>query len=177
MMITSLPPPCPPVPTDYITMHLSTSFKYMCSAMTVLAYQSAAQLTTDTWIITYQDDAAVDFTTSSTTDEITMTYEIGTTKTPTAALYAGNCADLAAGGSGTAIDIAGLATPDDTDITTGFDAGGVASTTLDTLTLTIDIDKTKIDGSNIWDTATSKLAFCVELTLVDSVSSEVVTQE
>ena len=92
-------------------------------------------------------------------------------------LYAGNCADLAAGGSGTAIDIAGLATPDDTDITTGFDAGGVASTTLDTLTLTIDIDKTKIDGSNIWDTATSKLAFCVELTLVDSVSSEVVTQE
>ena len=157
-------------------MHLSTSFKYMCSAMTVLAYQSAAQLTTDTWIITYQDDAAVDFTTTST-DEITMTYEIGTGKVPTAALYDGDCTDLAAGGPGVAIDVVDLATTNVATIDTLEDAAGGVSTTLDHLTLKIGIDKTKIDGSNIWDTGTSKLAFCVELTLVDSGSGEVVTQE
>jgi hypothetical protein len=149
----------------------------MCSAMTVLAYQTAAQLTSNTWIITYQNDAAVDFTTSSTTDEITMTYEIGTGKTPTATLWSGDCTDLAAGTAGTAINVADLATPDVTDITTGVDGNGDSNAALDKLVLTIDIDKTKIDGSNIWKTGDSSLEFCVELTLVETVSGEVVTQE
>eukprot|EP01083_Nonionella_stella_P100680 284319_1 len=121
-------------------MHLSTSFKYMCSAMTVLAYQTAA-LTDNTWKITYQDDAAVDFT-QAPTDEITMTYEIGAGKTPTVNLYT-DCSALVSGGTGTAIT-ADLTTTDVTGIVTGDP--------LDTLTLKINIDKTLIDGSNIWKT-------------------------
>ena len=149
----------------------------MCSAMAVLAYQSAA-LTTDTWIITYKNDASVNFSTGSGTDEITMTYEIGTGKAPTATLWSGDCTDLAAGTAGTAIDVADLATADVTDITTGVDGDNVVNSALDKLVLTIDIDKTKIDGSNIWNTGDSSLEFCVELTLVDSGGSEeVVTQE
>jgi len=144
--------------------------------MAALAYQVAA-LDGDTWIITYQDDAVVNFSTGSGTDEITMTYEIGTGKAPTATLWSGDCTDLADGTAGTAIDVAGLATADVTDITTGVDGNGDANLALDKLVLTIDIDKIKIDGSNIWDTSTSKLAFCVELTLVESVSGEVVTQD
>ena len=133
----------------------------MCSAMTVLAYQTAAQLTSDTWAIDYNGDAAVDFTQDNGIEEINMTYDIGTGKTPIVNLYAS--ADCSA----TTALTADLAT---TDITTV-----AAGDPLDTRTLKINIDKTKIDGSNIWNTGDSSLEFCVELTLVES--GEVVTQE
>ena len=133
--------------------------------MAVLAYQGAAQLTTNTWKVEYQNDAAVDFTTSSTNNEITLTYLIGAGKAPTLNLYAS--ADCSA----TTAATTGVATP---AVVSQVVSGDL---TLDTLSVRIDVDKTLVDGSNIWDTDTSKLEFCLELTLVDSVSSEVVTQE
>ena len=133
----------------------------MCSAMAVLAYQGAATLTSDTWAINYNGDAAVDFTQDNGIEEINMTYDIGTGKTPIVNLYAS--ADCSA----TTALTTDLATTDITTVTTGDP--------LDTRTLKINIDKTKIDGSNIWNTGDSSLEFCVELTLVES--GEVVTQE
>lgn len=134
--------------------------------MAVLAYQGAATLTENTWKVEYQNDAAVDFTTSSTNDEITLTYLIGAGKTPTLNLYAS--ADCSA----TTTPTAGVATP---AVVSQIVSG---DSTLDTLSVRIDVDKTLVDGSNIWETDTSKLEFCLELTLVDSGGSEeVVTQE
>jgi len=135
--------------------------------MAVLAYQGAA-LDSDTWAINYNSDAAVDFTTSSTNDEIIMTYDIGTGKTPIVNLYASaDCSDLS-GGAAIIVGAGNVVVA--TDITTNS-----AGAPLDTRTLKIDIDKTKIDGSNIWNTGDSSLEFCVELTLEES--GEVITQE
>ena len=140
-------------------MNLSTSFKYICSA-TLLATPSAAQLTADTWAINYQNDAAPDFTTTST-NEVTLSYTIGTGKTPTLNLYAS--ADCSAE---TAIDVAGLAT---TSFTT------TSGEPLDTIAVGIDIDKTKIVGSNIWNAGDSSLEFCLAVTLESG--GEVITEE
>ena len=141
-------------------MHLSTSFKYICSAMALLATPSAAQLTANTWAITYQGDAAVDFT-SGSTNEVTLSYTIGAGKTPTLNLY--DSPDCSAE---TAIDVAGLAT-------TSFST--TSGDSLDTIAVGIDIDKTKIVGSNIWNSVDSSLEFCLSVTLESD--GEVVTKE
>ena len=134
----------------------------MCSAMTVLAYQTAAQLTSNTWAINYNEDAAVDFTTSSV-DEITMTYGIGTGKTPIVNLYAS--ADCSA----TTAVTTGVATPAVVSQVVSGDS------TLDTLTVGIDIDKALITSSNIWNNVDSSLEFCLAVTLEDG--GEVITEE
>ena len=128
--------------------------------MALLATPSAAQLTANTWAVNYNDDAVPDFTTSST-NEVVLSYLIGAGQTPVLNLYAS--ADCSA----TTALTADLATTDITTVAIGDP--------LDARTLKINIDKTKIDGSNIWNTGDSSLEFCVELTLVES--GEVVTQE
>ena len=80
-----------------------------------------------------------------------MSYTIGAGKTPTLNLYAS--ADCSAE---TAIDVAGLATASFS--TTSGDS-------LDTIAVGIDIDKTKIVDSNIWDATDSSLEFCLAVTL------------
>ena len=129
--------------------------------MALLASPSTAQITTDTWAVNYQDDAAVDFT-SDSTSEVTMSYDIGTGKAATVSLYAGDC-------TGTdAITEASMATASQTTTAS-------ANIGLDTFTVAIDIDKTKIVSSNIWNTADSSLEFCVEVKLESG--GEVITKE
>jgi hypothetical protein len=126
-----------------------------------LASPSTAQITSDTWAVNYQDDAAVDFT-SDSTSEVTMSYDIGTGKAATVSLYAGDC-------TGTdAITEVGTATASKT-------TASQTTPTLDTVTVAIDIDKTKIVSSNIWNTTDSSLEFCVEVKLESG--GEVITKE
>ena len=131
----------------------------MCSAMALLASPSTAQITVDTWAVIYQDDAAVDFTALST-DEVTMSYAIGTGQTATVSLYASNDC------TGTDAITTGLASATQT-------TDALTTTTLDTLNVAIDIDKTKIVASNIW--TGSALQFCVEVKLESGL--EVITKE
>ena len=143
--------------------------------MAVLAYQGAA-LDSDTWKIEYQSTPTFDFTQGNSNEEIKLIYKVGPGKLPIVTLYDGNCDDLAAGGSPTALTVGGPSdVVVDTDITTDYTAASPPGTPLDTRTLKINIDKTLIDGSIIWDTVTSKIQFCVELTLVEG--SDVITQE
>ena len=128
--------------------------------MALLASPSAAQLTANTWAVTYQGDAAVDFT-SSSTNEVVMSYEIGAGQTPVLNLYAS--ADCS---TETAIDVAGLAT-------TSF--ATTSGSPLDTIDVSIDFDKAKIVGSNIWDASDSSLEFCLAVTLESG--GEVITEE
>ena len=127
--------------------------------MALLASPSTAQITVDTWALFRSDDAAVDFTFMST-NEVAMSYAIGTGKTPTMTLYASSDC------TGTdAITEAGMATISSVGIVTG--------STLDIVTVAIDIDKTKIVASNIW--TGSALQFCVEVKLESGL--EVITKE
>lgn len=126
------------------------------------ASPSAAQLTANTWAVTYQGDAAVDFTPSST-NEVVMSYLIGAGKTPTLNLYASSdCSDT------TAVTT-GVATPQVVSQVVSGDS------TLDTLTVGIDIDKALIDSSNIWDDGDSSLEFCLAVKLESG--GEVITEE
>jgi len=128
--------------------------------MALLASPSTAQITSDTWAVNYQGDAAVDFTLNSS-NEVTMSYAIGAGKAPTVTLYDGDC-------TGTdAITEVGTATA-------SF-AGIVEGSTLDLVTVAIDIDKTKIAGSNIWNSGDSSLEFCVEVKLEEG--GEVITKD
>jgi len=112
--------------------------------------QASSQLTANTWAVTYQGDAAVDFT-SSSTNEVTLSYLIGAGQTPVLNLYASpDCS------TETAVDVVGLAT-------TSFST--TSGNSLDTIAVGIDIDKTKIVGSNIWDATDSSLEFCLAVTL------------
>ena len=129
--------------------------------MALLASPSAAQLTANTWAINYQNDAALDFTASSTNNEVTLSYTIGTGQTPVLNLYAS--ADCS---TETAIDVAGLAT-------TSF--ATTSGSPLDTIDVSIDFDKSKIVGSNIWDALDSSLEFCLAVTLESG--GEVITEE
>ena len=115
--------------------------------------QASSQLTANTWAVNYQGDAAVDFT-SSSTNEVVLSYFIGAGQTPVLNLYAS--ADCSAE---TAIDVAGVATPAVVSQVVSDDSS------LDTLTVGIDIDKAKIVGSNIWDALDSSLEFCLAVTL------------
>ena len=144
-------------------MHLSTSFKYICSAMALLATPSAAQLTANTWAINYNDDAVPDFTTSST-NEVVLSYLIGAGQTPVLNLYAS--ADCSA----TTAATTGVATPAVVSqvVSTG-------DSTLDTLTVGIDIDKALITSSNIWNNVDASLEFCLAVTLENG--GEVITEE
>ena len=124
--------------------------------------QDSSQLTANTWAVTYQGDAAVDFT-SGSTNEVTLSYLIGAGKTPTLNLYASpDCS------AETAVT-AGVATPAVVSQAVSDDSS------LDTLTVGIDIDKTKIVGSNIWDATDSSLEFCLAVTLESG--GEVITEE
>jgi len=128
--------------------------------MALLATPSAAQLTADTWAINYQNDAAPDFTASSTNNEVTLSYTIGTGQTPVLNLYASaDCSTETA----VTTDLA----------TTSFTA--TSGSTLDTIDVSIDFDKTNIVGSNIWDATDSSLEFCLAVTLESG--GEVITKE
>jgi hypothetical protein len=129
--------------------------------MALLASPSTAQITTDTWAVNYQDDAAVDFTAAST-DEVTMSYQIGTGQAATVSLYASSDC------TGTDAITTGLASATQTTV-------ALTTTTLDTLNVAINIDKTNIVGSNIWNTGDSSLEFCVEVKLESG--GEVITKE
>ena len=127
--------------------------------MALLATPSAA-LDADTWAINYQNDAAPDFTASSTNNEVTLSYTIGTGQTPVLNLYAS--ADCST----------------ETAVTTGLATTSFTTTSgspLDTIDVSIDFDKTKIVGSNIWDDLDSSLEFCLAVTLESG--GEVITEE
>ena len=137
----------------------------MCSAMALLASPSTAQITSDTWAVNYQDDAAVDFT-SDSTSEVTMSYDIGTGQTAIVSLYASSdCTGTAA-----ITEVLGVAMA-----TASQTTASQTTPTLDTVTVAIDIDKTEIVASNIWSTADSSLEFCVEVKLESG--GEVITKE
>ena len=124
--------------------------------------QASSQLTANTWAVTYQGDASVDFT-SDSTNEVTLSYTIGAGKTPVLNLYASpDCSAETAVTAGVAtLAVVSQAVSDDSS--------------LDTLTVGIDIDKTKIVGSNIWDATDSSLEFCLAVTLESG--GEVITEE
>jgi len=123
---------------------------------------ASSQLTANTWAVTYQDDAVPDFTTSST-NEVVLSYLIGAGKTPTLNLYAS--ADCSASTAATT----GVATPVVVSQVVSGDS------TLDTLTVGIDIDKALITSSNIWNNVDSSLEFCLAVTLENG--GEVITEE
>ena len=82
-----------------------------------------------------------------------MSYTIGAGQTPVLNLYASpDCST-------------------ETAVTTGVATPAIVSqavsddSSLDTLTVGIDIDKAKIAGSNIWDATDSSLEFCLAVTL------------
>ena len=104
-----------------------------------------------------------DFTTSST-NEVVLSYLIGADKTPTLNLYAS--ADCSA----TTAATTGVATP-----AVVSQAVSTGDSTLDTLTVGIDIDKALITASNIWNAGDSSLEFCLAVTLEDG--GEVITEE
>lgn len=129
--------------------------------MALLASPSTAQITSNTWAVNYRADAAVDFT-SDSTSEVTMSYKIGAGRTAIVSLYASSDC------TGTdAITEVGMATASQT--TTNWGAN------FDTIVVAINIDKTKIVASNIWNTTDSSLEFCVEVKLESG--GEVITKD
>jgi len=125
-------------------------------------FDQPSALTANTWAVNYNDDAVPDFTTSST-NEVVLSYLIGAGKTPTLNLYAG--ADCSA----TTAATTGVATPAVVSQVISGDS------TLDTLTVGIDIDKALITSSNIWNNVDSSLEFCLAVTLESG--GEVITEE
>lgn len=112
----------------------------MCTAMALLASPTKAAV--GNWDISYQS-TATNFTQGATND-ITLSYIIGTGRAFNIELYKNDCQ--------TAID--GI-----TITNTNTRTVGVPSSTEDTLEIMFDLDKTDITASNIWDSTNDKLEF------------------
>ena len=129
-----------------IIMYFSTTFKYMCTAMALLASPTKAAV--GNWDISYLS-TETNFTQGATND-ITLSYIIGTGRAFNIDLFTNDCV--------TAIDIT---------ITNTFTRTvGDPSSTEDTLEIMFDLDKTDITSSNIWDSANDVLEFCAVLQLL-----------
>ena len=127
-------------------MYFSTTFKYMCTAMALLASPTKAAV--GNWDITYLS-TATNFTQGATND-ITLSYIVGTGRAFNIDLFTNDCQ--------TAIDI--------TITNTNTRTVGDPSSTEDTLEIMFDLDKTDITSSNIWDGTNDVLEFCAVLQLL-----------
>ena len=133
-------------------MYFSTTFKYMCSAMALLASPTKAAV--GNWDISYLS-TATNFTQGATND-ITLSYIVGTGRTFDIDLFTNDCV--------TAINI----TITNTNTRTVGDPE-------DTLEIMFDLDKTDITSSNIWDSTNDVLEFCAVLQLLSG--TDVIKEE
>ena len=136
-------------------MYFSTTFKYMCSAMALLASPTKAAV--GNWDISYLS-TATNFT-QGATNYITLSYIVGTGRVFNIDLFTNDCV--------TAIDI--------TITNTNTRTVGVPSSTEDTLEIMFDLDKTDITSSNIWDSTNDVLEFCAVLQLLSG--TDVIKEE
>ena len=109
----------------------SSIFKSICAAAAFGASPTAAQI--GNWDILYQS-LETDFQ-DSVTNEITLKYKIGTGRTFDVALFEKNCVG----------PITGM------NITSTTDLTPLITTDLDQLEIMLDLDKSAITSSNIWD--------------------------
>mmetsp|Transcript_7635 Transcript_7635/g.18947 ORF Transcript_7635/g.18947 Transcript_7635/m.18947 type:complete len:389 (-) Transcript_7635:199-1365(-) len=122
----------------------SSIFKSICAAAAFGASPTAAQI--GNWDILYQS-LETDFQ-DSVTNEITLKYKIGTGRTFDVALFEKNCVG----------PITGM------NITSTTDLTPLITTDLDQLEIMLDLDKSAITSSNIWDGG--KLELCVRVQLL-----------
>ena len=120
--------------------------KSVCVTAAFLASPTIAQI--GNWDILYQS-LETDFQ-DSVANEITLDYRIGTGRTFNIDLFEKNCVS----------PITGMAITTTPVQTTGVTADH------DQLEIILDLDKSDITSSNIWDDSTKKLEFCVRVQLL-----------
>ena len=126
----------------------SSILKSICVTAAFLVSPTVAQI--GNWDILYQS-LETDFQ-DSVTNEITLDYRIGTGRTFNIDLFEKNCVS----------PITGMAIA-----TTPVQTTGVAADhDHDQLEIMLDLDKSDITSSNIWDDSTKKLEFCVRVQLL-----------
>jgi hypothetical protein len=143
MMLTTL------FPTDFSSIYNTMQFtiiKSIVAAAAFLALPSNAQI--GNWDISYQS-LTTNFQ-NSVENEIMLEYRIGKDRTYNVALFEKDCVG----------PITGISVIPTTNRTAGV------STNHDGLAIMLNLDKTAITASNIWDEETSSLLFCVSVQLL-----------
>ena len=131
----------------------SSIFNSICLAAALLASHTSAQSPLGNWAEPKYQNTTTNFI-EGATDDITMTYLIGTSRDWNITLFAPDCtSDINMTIPNPYVDQANLVTR-----TIGVNGGDE-----DLLEISIDLDKTLITSSNIW--VNGALKFCVSLQL------------